>query len=88
MHREFLFSNFEHYITILQLVKNKCVRFGGHVGIQVSYKIFNVGSTKEGPNFAQSTLLSRGVALRQLRTLHGLGCLGVKVLEHIFNNFI
>ena len=38
-----------------------------------------VGSTEEGPNFAQSTLLSRGVVLRQLWTQHGFGCLGVKL---------
>jgi hypothetical protein len=26
-------------VTISQIVRNKCVRFGGHVDIEVSYKI-------------------------------------------------
>jgi hypothetical protein len=36
-----------------------------------------VGNTKKGPNFTQSTLLSRRAVLRQLWTQCGLKCLGV-----------
>jgi hypothetical protein len=38
---------------ILQTVRNECARFGGHVDIEVSYKIL------------QFTLFSIGVVLRQ-----------------------
>ena len=38
-----------------------------------------VGSIKEGFDFAQFALLSRGVVLRQLWTQCGLACLGVKI---------
>jgi hypothetical protein len=41
-------------IMILQTVRNECVRFGGHVDIEVSYKIL---WTKQDPKFAKSTLL-------------------------------
>jgi hypothetical protein len=34
------FVNFEH--LILQTVKNECVRFGGHVDIEVRYKILRL----------------------------------------------
>jgi hypothetical protein len=47
---------------------NECVRFGEHVHIQISYKILWLENTKEGFDFAQSALLSRGVVLRQLWT--------------------
>jgi hypothetical protein len=59
-------------LMILQMVWNECVSFGGHVDIQVSYKILRLGSTKESPNFAQSILLSR-------RTQYNLRYLGVKI---------
>jgi hypothetical protein len=39
------FFNFECYI--LQTVRSECVRFGGHVGIQVSYKILQLEVLKE-----------------------------------------
>jgi hypothetical protein len=53
-----------------------------------------VGSTKEGPNFAQSNLFLRGSVLRQLWTQRGLRCLGIKEVEiqwmgsspHCFNH--
>jgi hypothetical protein len=32
---------------ILQTVKNECVRFGGHVDIEVSYKILQLDVLKE-----------------------------------------
>jgi hypothetical protein len=36
-------------IMILQTVRNKCVRFVGHLGIQVSYKILQVEVPKKTP---------------------------------------
>jgi hypothetical protein len=36
-------------VMILQTVKNKCVRFGGHVDIEVSYKILQLEVLKENP---------------------------------------
>jgi hypothetical protein len=47
---------------ILQMIKNECIRFGGHVEIQVSYKILQLEVPKEGPNFAQFAW----IVLRQL----------------------
>jgi uncharacterized protein with HEPN domain len=35
---------------ILQTVRNKCVRFGGHVDIEVNYKILWLVVLKEIPN--------------------------------------
>jgi hypothetical protein len=37
-------------IMILQTVRNECVRFGGHVDIEVSYKILRLGVLKETPS--------------------------------------
>jgi hypothetical protein len=34
---------------ILQTVRNECVRFGGHVHIEVSYKIFQLEILNEAP---------------------------------------
>jgi hypothetical protein len=34
-------------IMILQTVRNECVRFGGHVDIEVSYKILRLDVQKE-----------------------------------------
>jgi hypothetical protein len=59
---------------ILQTIWNECVRFGGHVYIQVSYEEV----PKKALNFAQSNLFSKGAILGQLWTQCGLGCLGVK----------
>jgi hypothetical protein len=35
---------------ILQTVRNECVRFGGHVDIEVSYKILELDVLKETQN--------------------------------------
>jgi hypothetical protein len=35
---------------ILQTVRNECVRFGGHVDIEVSYKILQLDVLKETQN--------------------------------------
>jgi hypothetical protein len=35
---------------ILQMVRNECVRFGGHVDIEVSYKILQLHVLKETPS--------------------------------------
>jgi ABC-type phosphate transport system ATPase subunit len=37
-------------IMILQTVRNECVRFGGHVDIEVSYKILRLDVLKETPS--------------------------------------
>jgi hypothetical protein len=34
-------------VMILQMVRNECVRFGGHVDIEVRYKIFWLDELKE-----------------------------------------
>jgi hypothetical protein len=34
---------------ISQTVRNKCVRFGGHIDIEVSYKILQLDVLKESP---------------------------------------
>jgi hypothetical protein len=34
---------------ILQMVRNECVRFGGHVDIEVNYKILQLYVLKEPP---------------------------------------
>jgi hypothetical protein len=34
-------------VMILQMVRNECVRFGGHVDIEVSYKILWLNVLKE-----------------------------------------
>jgi hypothetical protein len=48
---------------ILQTIWNECVRFGGHVDIQISYKILGLEVPKKAPSFA----------------LVCLECLGIKV---------
>jgi hypothetical protein len=37
-------------VMILQMVRNECVRFGGHVDIKVSYKILWLDVLKETPS--------------------------------------
>jgi hypothetical protein len=37
-------------IMILQMVRNECVRFGGHVDIEVRYKILQLDVLKETQN--------------------------------------
>jgi hypothetical protein len=37
-------------VMILQTVRNECVRFGGHVDIEVSYKILQLDVLKETQN--------------------------------------
>jgi hypothetical protein len=39
---------------ILQTVRNECVRFGGHVDIEVSYKILRLDVLKETPSLQNS----------------------------------
>jgi hypothetical protein len=36
-------------IMISQTVRNECVRFGGHIDIEVSYKILRLEVLKESP---------------------------------------
>jgi hypothetical protein len=49
---------------VLQTIRNEYVRFGGHVDIEISYKISWLEFTKIGPNFAQFTLFTIGAVLR------------------------
>jgi hypothetical protein len=41
-------------VMILQTVKNDCVRFGGHVHIEVSYKILQLKILNEASNLLNS----------------------------------
>jgi hypothetical protein len=50
---------------ILQTVRSECVRFGGHVDIEVSHKILQLDLLKKDPKFGKSTLLLIGAVLRQ-----------------------
>jgi hypothetical protein len=36
-------------VMILQMVRNECIRFGGHVEVQVSYKILVLNIPKKFP---------------------------------------
>jgi hypothetical protein len=36
-------------VMISQMVRNECIRFGGHVDIEVSYKIFQLEIPNEAP---------------------------------------
>jgi hypothetical protein len=49
------FSNLN--VMILQTVRNECIRFGGHVDIEVSYKILQLDVLKKDPKFAKFTFL-------------------------------
>jgi hypothetical protein len=51
-------------LMILQKVRNECLRFGGHVGIQVSYKILWLEVLKRLSIFGHLTLFSIGADLR------------------------
>jgi hypothetical protein len=46
-------------VMILQTVRNECVRFGGHVDIEVSYKILQLDVLKE-TQFLHNLALNRG----------------------------
>jgi hypothetical protein len=37
-------------VMLLQMARNECVRFGGHVDIEVSYKILRLDVLKETQN--------------------------------------
>jgi hypothetical protein len=41
-------------VMILQTMRNECVRFGGHVDIEVSYKILQLDVLKETPSLQNS----------------------------------
>jgi hypothetical protein len=46
---------------ILQMVKNECVRFGGHVDIEVSYKILQLDVLKETPSLQNLPCFEEGL---------------------------
>jgi hypothetical protein len=60
---------------ILQMVRNECVKFGGHVYKQVNYRSFKV------PNNAQSTLLLIGGCFEALLPGNTPRTLGVDGFE-------
>jgi hypothetical protein len=64
-------------LMILQTVWNECLRFGGHINIQISYKILWLEVLKKVCCTIQLAF-KRGVVLRQLWTQRGLRCLQVK----------
>jgi hypothetical protein len=45
---------------ILQTVRNECLRFGGHVGIQVSYKILRLAILKTLHIWSPHLVFNRG----------------------------
>jgi hypothetical protein len=46
---------------ISQTVRNECLRFGGHVGIQVNYKILQLEVLKNNPILDTSPSLQWGL---------------------------
>jgi hypothetical protein len=46
---------------ILQMVWNKCVRFGGHINIQVSYKILWLEVQKKASNLHNLLYFQEGL---------------------------
>jgi hypothetical protein len=44
-------KNFFPTLMILQMVRNECVRFGGYMEVQVSYKILYLEIPKKAPIF-------------------------------------
>jgi hypothetical protein len=46
---------------ILQTVRNECVRFGGHVDIEVSYKILRLDVLKETPSLQNPPCFEQGL---------------------------
>jgi hypothetical protein len=67
---------------ILQTVWNECIRFGGHINMQVSYKILQLEVLKKALILDNPNLLSERVFLRQLWTQCGLKCLGLNQVFH------
>jgi hypothetical protein len=43
-------------VTISEMVKNECERFGGHVDMQVSYKILQLEVSKKAPSGLNAVL--------------------------------
>jgi hypothetical protein len=52
---------------VLQMVRNECVRFGGHVDIEISYKILQLEALKEASILNKCfTLFLAWVVLRMI----------------------
>jgi hypothetical protein len=62
----------------LQTVWNECVRFGGHINIQVTFKILQLEVLKEALILYNPTCFQE---VKQLWTQSGLRCLGDNNLE-------
>jgi hypothetical protein len=48
-------------VMILQTVRNECVRFGGHVDIEVTYKILRLDVLKETQNLHNLSCFEKGL---------------------------
>jgi hypothetical protein len=48
-------------VMILQTVRNEYVRFGGHVDIEVSYKILRLNVLKETPSLQNPPCFEQGL---------------------------
>jgi hypothetical protein len=57
--KKLLFSTLN--LMILQMVWNECVRFGGHVNIQVSYKILRLEVLKKALILHNPTCFQEGL---------------------------
>jgi hypothetical protein len=71
-------------LMILQTVWNECVRFGGHVNIQVSYKILQLEVLKKALILHNPTCFQEGLFWSNFG-LHATS--GVQGLKLIFNFF-
>jgi hypothetical protein len=49
MEKNFFFDFEPYNLANDKIIRNECVRFGGHVGIQVSYKILQLEVLKDSP---------------------------------------
>jgi hypothetical protein len=58
-------------VTILQMVRNECARYGGYVDLQVSYKDLTVRGTKEGMILHNLPYFEKVVVLRPFWTQRG-----------------
>jgi hypothetical protein len=69
---------------ILQTVRNGCVKFGGHVEIEVSYKILQLEVLKESPIWTLYLIFNRG-CFEDVLMKNTLKTLGIK---HTMKTFI
>jgi hypothetical protein len=74
---------------ILQMVRNECVRFGGHINIQVSYKILWLEVLKKALILHNPTCFQEGLLLGNFGLNAAFRCLGVNVFKMVgFGTFL